>query len=652
MATSKEERQRKAKSMGSAPSIVVSGPLTKRTRSMNRWVKRWWQLLDNGMLIYFKSDDRVKLLGEIDIGRTCYDVRLGAQHCKIQFPRVVPPACCFAVSVLKRTYYFYASEPAEARQWAEQITSLSAVLNRRRLVSRQAPKPPTTLNGTQGAAGSRQVVFRNTRTSDGVHARHSVAVIPQDASKFDQELRDEHRELPVFRPRKSQPAALQSPQVLSLSQPPSSTPVHLQSHPRYKHGSLPSSLDQLSLYSYPYSNGSTGLCFTPNSSQAMTPAGVVLRTHVNSPRLKMTRTGSFGSGDEGSAFQCSDSNVRSRSRSEAEEHRSDEFESFLTQSHPPRMTSRQSLPVMVVPSSYMQLGEELQRLQEREAILRRKLAAMDDPPRPVSVGNYHPGSLPCLTKPSSRANQSLFGMPSSSGSPSSSDVGSSNDPSPQILRKRPGLGKGHPPPPVMPKPILKRPGYSTYDHLAPLEPPVVSKATDGNTTDVSTVSAHDLHDSARASEQSDRVVTSATDVSDLSSAGAGDASQQSQSSHSSTSPKQTSPSKPQAGAGRYKASHPALPSYPPPLLPAPRHSPPPPAPLQNGALSPLSPHSPGKPSSHSPKSADSARVARGFVPKPANSARELTNRNQLQTVSSARLLLQQLSMYIQCVCTL
>lgn len=127
------------------PIVLMSGFLTKRTRTLNRWKQRWWQLLDNGLLIYFKNDERIKLLGEIDIARTCYDVRLGADKCHVSFPRVAPSCCCISFAVLKRTYYLYAPTANEASRWAESITKASRVLNRRVVAGvdrRPAPAPP------------------------------------------------------------------------------------------------------------------------------------------------------------------------------------------------------------------------------------------------------------------------------------------------------------------------------------------------------------------------------------------------------------------------------------------------------------------------------------------------------------------------------
>ena len=127
------------------PLVVMSGFLTKRNRTLNRWRQRWWQLLDNGILLYYNSDDRAKQLGQIDIAHSCYDVKLGRENCPISFPRVAPSCCCLSFTVLKRSYYLYAPTAAEATKWAETIKNASRVLNRRVVAGverRKAPDPP------------------------------------------------------------------------------------------------------------------------------------------------------------------------------------------------------------------------------------------------------------------------------------------------------------------------------------------------------------------------------------------------------------------------------------------------------------------------------------------------------------------------------
>ena len=117
------------------PIVLISGFMTKKSRSLKRWKQRWWQLMDNGFLHYFKSDDHPqKLLGKIDVGKTCYEVKLGAEICHVKFPRAIPTCCCFCFAVLKRTYYVYTPTPDEAQNWAQAINDMSKVINRKVVV--------------------------------------------------------------------------------------------------------------------------------------------------------------------------------------------------------------------------------------------------------------------------------------------------------------------------------------------------------------------------------------------------------------------------------------------------------------------------------------------------------------------------------------
>lgn len=112
----------------------MSGYVVKRARRGfgSKWQKRYWQLLGDGALIYFSGDHRLKVLGEIDIAHTCYEVRHGAENCEIKFPPAVKPSCCFSVAVLKRTYYFFTYTTWEAEKWVEALSSTSYIINRLR----------------------------------------------------------------------------------------------------------------------------------------------------------------------------------------------------------------------------------------------------------------------------------------------------------------------------------------------------------------------------------------------------------------------------------------------------------------------------------------------------------------------------------------
>ena len=172
---------------------------------MNRWTRRWWQLMDDGTLLYFKSEDRLKLLGEIDIARTCYDVRFGADSCKMAFPRSIPTCCCFAFSVLKRTYYMYAPTAAETKRWVECIKNVSLVLNQTQLARahRPAPSPPSEPPTSRYYEERRHSMDNSHTNRDVVHRsklKRRSAVVQSDW--YRRELQDEPSELPVFSARR------------------------------------------------------------------------------------------------------------------------------------------------------------------------------------------------------------------------------------------------------------------------------------------------------------------------------------------------------------------------------------------------------------------------------------------------------------------
>ena len=158
------------------PLILMSGFLTKRTKTMSRWKKRWWQLLGDGSLLYFKGEARVRVLGEIDVAHTCYDIRLGAEHCHIKFPRLVNPSTCFSFAVLKRTYYVYAPSPHEARQWADALTNASYVLNRDR---------PRSLSCSPAIQVARAVGSNLVEDTEHYPMRHSSGYSLQASSSHD-----------------------------------------------------------------------------------------------------------------------------------------------------------------------------------------------------------------------------------------------------------------------------------------------------------------------------------------------------------------------------------------------------------------------------------------------------------------------------------
>ena len=127
------------------PKVLMSGYMTKRTRTMNMWKQRWWQLKADGILHYYNPEgNSQKILGEIDVGKTCYDVKMGSDT-RIKFPRAVPSCCCFSFAVLKRVFYVYTPTPDETRKWVKAISEVSRVINRKivaGLERRKAPEIP------------------------------------------------------------------------------------------------------------------------------------------------------------------------------------------------------------------------------------------------------------------------------------------------------------------------------------------------------------------------------------------------------------------------------------------------------------------------------------------------------------------------------
>ena len=177
-----------------APLILSSGYLTKRSSSRLRtkWLRRWWQLLGDGTLIYFKGDERVRVLGEIDIAHTCYDVRLGAEHCSVSFPPVIPSNCCLSFSVLKRTYYAFAPTPAEATKWANVLHLSSYLLNRSR--PRELSVSPAVLVATEEL----EITPPLPPTAPPPPSSHKPPPPPPPVSSSMEESEDEPKQLPTF----------------------------------------------------------------------------------------------------------------------------------------------------------------------------------------------------------------------------------------------------------------------------------------------------------------------------------------------------------------------------------------------------------------------------------------------------------------------
>jgi len=85
------------------------------------------------MLCYYKDVKHSKVLGQMDIKRSCYDIRYGADAAsKVAFPSFIPKSCCIRVSLTDRDHYLYAETPASASEWVRVLSSVSGVVSRRR----------------------------------------------------------------------------------------------------------------------------------------------------------------------------------------------------------------------------------------------------------------------------------------------------------------------------------------------------------------------------------------------------------------------------------------------------------------------------------------------------------------------------------------
>ena len=333
--------------LGAAPRILFAGYLTKRTRNMMRWKRRWWELLDNGTLIYFASEKRMKLLGEVDISRSCYDVRLGAERCLVGFPRLVPPGSCFAFAIVKRTYYVFAPTTEEARGWTEHIAATSAALSRRHL-SALSPQPlsPT----PQPGFAPRQSHSLRPHSATGANTS-LIRHLPPEAEA---EQGDEPRGLPSF-----PGVQLRNP---LLQERHSSVPASLHrvgSPARRNTGILPRSAWKADGILSPGEE-------EPTAASSVSPLSL---SQTSSSYLPLLEHESHTGPLDREARSGRPTHTRHDSYTGELE-----VEGKLGRAPPQRMS-------IAVPVSH-----EFQRLQEREAEIRRRLALLDEvPPRPNSV---------------------------------------------------------------------------------------------------------------------------------------------------------------------------------------------------------------------------------------------------------------------------
>ena len=458
MAQSSRDRATAAAAVHSmGPAILVSGFLTKKTRKMSRWKRRWWQLLDNGMLLYFKDDQRLKLLGEIDVGRTCYDVRLGSDRCKVSFPRVVPSCCCIAFSVLKRTYYVYAPTAAEAKRWAENLYNVSLVLNRRRAVNR---KHAPTASAVPARAPSCPPSLHITRRR--AKGQSSVGTV-EEMSRLS-ELQDRATDLPVFQRNTSRARPLLTHHKL--------------------HSSVPSYLDQLT------SPDSLSEGANPRMWLDGSPSPV-FTTSTFKPGLKVPRPSSFREERQQQQQQQAVASPPGETHHQQQQQQalsssySQNVDSFhhmgisddLGGGTVPRMGEKRKR--VSLPSTFM---SDFAKLEHKEAQIRKKLEKFDAPVRPASVTDYT--QIKSSYTPQGRPRQHSLGgvpvLPTLMKRYSSADVLHS----PKI------------PPPVMPKPSKsfkggskREPSFVTATRIIPMtaSPTGLEDSTSIMTASVATI---------------------------------------------------------------------------------------------------------------------------------------------------------------------
>ena len=172
------------------PKVLMSGYMTKKTRAMNTWKQRWWQLKDDGILLYYKPEDpQKKVCGEIDVGKTCYNVKMGSDT-RIKFPKAVASCCCFSFAVLKRVYYVYTLTPGEASSWVSAISGVSRVINRKIVAGLERRKAPENPGGSTDFKITRIKVKGSSLESAGSYQDVSrVQYLPLERNKLALELK-------------------------------------------------------------------------------------------------------------------------------------------------------------------------------------------------------------------------------------------------------------------------------------------------------------------------------------------------------------------------------------------------------------------------------------------------------------------------------
>nr|XP_033804434.1 pleckstrin homology domain-containing family B member 1 [Geotrypetes seraphini]XP_033804435.1 pleckstrin homology domain-containing family B member 1 [Geotrypetes seraphini] len=66
--------------------LVKSGWLWRKSSIMRRWKKRWFDLWNNGVLVYYSDDGRHPLKGVVFLRFNCTDVKVGQEFGGVQPP--------------------------------------------------------------------------------------------------------------------------------------------------------------------------------------------------------------------------------------------------------------------------------------------------------------------------------------------------------------------------------------------------------------------------------------------------------------------------------------------------------------------------------------------------------------------------------------
>ena len=300
-----------------------------------------------------------------DIMKTCYDVRLGAEHCRVPFPRLVPSGCCFSFSVLKRTYYVFSPTAAEAKRWVECMTSVSAILNRRQSAFESSlssiPLP------TRGYGGSGPPSSEHKKKSNRRLMRRPGAIDKGPKPAGPEASASKHHTVtgPVEYQRTREPEDKLSESLVFTQKP---------VHHKHTAGSTQTRHDNSEAKSpvqYKRSVPDSKLWLDGSPSPRVVPESA-LSQPTSSPS-EIQKSPKYR--DHSAMFSSCDHSLHLRGSASASPlHHG----ATLPRPQIKRKASYQPLPTAA-------LAMHFQRLQHREAVIRRGLAMMEPPRRPGSV---------------------------------------------------------------------------------------------------------------------------------------------------------------------------------------------------------------------------------------------------------------------------